>query len=177
MVKNRRLAKSISDAGWSSFGSILSYKASWRGRTLQKVDGFFPSSKLCADCGAKNVNLKLSDREWVCEGCGVVHDRDENAAVNIENESLRMFSEISIDAQGVACALRTQSGCKTPGFHPGASCVEASNKIGFLWFAIDPATMWRGPEAEEGEIKVIDVPSSAHILDFIHAQEEDVNLN
>ena len=131
MVKNRKLAKSISDAGWSSFGNILSYKASWRGRTLQKVDRFFPSSRLCADCGAKNVSLQLSDREWVCTGCGVVHDRDENAAVNIENESLRLFGEGSIDAQGVACALRTQSGCKTSGFHPGAGCVEASNKSDF----------------------------------------------
>jgi putative transposase len=131
MVKNRRLAKSISDAGWSSFGSILAYKSSWRSKTIQKVDRFFPSSKLCSDCGAKNVNLQLSDREWVCVECGVVHDRDENAAVNVEIESLRIFGEGSIEAQGVACALRMQSGCKTPGFHPGASCVEASIKPAF----------------------------------------------
>jgi putative transposase len=59
-------------------------------RELIFVDRFFPSSKTCSCCGWKNNNLKLSDRELVCERCGLVIDRDENAAINIENEGLRL---------------------------------------------------------------------------------------
>jgi len=99
MKKNRSLAKSVSDAGWSQFTSFIRYKADWNRKVVQYIDRFFPSSKLCGDCGAINNNLKLGDREWVCTSCGCVHDRDGNASKNIEAEALRIFS-----AQGVACA-------------------------------------------------------------------------
>ena len=99
MKKNHRLAKSISDAGWSQFVSFLRYKSDWNHKIIQEIDRFFPSSKLCGDCGSVNHELKLDDREWVCTSCGCLHDRDLNASMNIEVEALRVFS-----AQGVACA-------------------------------------------------------------------------
>lgn len=87
MVQNHSLAKSIQDAGWSQFVSFCEYKANWTGGWIEKRDRFFPSSKLCSACGQVNHSLKLSDREWICLGCGTVHDRDHNAATNILNGS------------------------------------------------------------------------------------------
>jgi putative transposase len=85
MLKNHHLAKSIADAGWSQFVSFCEYKAGWTGGQVEKRDRFFASSKLCWACGEPNHHLKLSDREWICFGCGTVHDRDESAAINILN--------------------------------------------------------------------------------------------
>ena len=90
MMKNHKLAKSIQELGLYEMRRQLEYKSEWYGRDLVFVDRFFASSKLCSCCGWKNVNLKLSDREFVCQGCGLVIDRDENAAINIENEGLRL---------------------------------------------------------------------------------------
>lgn len=90
MMKNHKLAKSIQELGLYEMRRQLEYKSEWYGRDLIFVDRFFASSKLCSCCGWKNINLKLSDREFVCEGCGLVIDRDENAAINIENEGLRL---------------------------------------------------------------------------------------
>lgn len=87
MMQNKHLAKSIGDAGWAQFVNFVTYKAAWAGTTIEHVERFFPSSKLCSDCGHKNTKLKLSDREWVCTNCGVVHDRDTNAAINILNQA------------------------------------------------------------------------------------------
>lgn len=95
MVKNRRLSKSISDAGWTKFVSFLDYKAQRSDKKIVKVNRFFPSSKMCFDCGTLHQDLSLRDRSWVCEACGVVHDRDVNASRNILREA---------QAQGVACA-------------------------------------------------------------------------
>jgi putative transposase len=83
MVKNHCLAKSISDVGWSDFVRQLEYKASWYGRTLVKIDKWYPSSKRCFDCGHLLDSLPLDVRSWTCPECGVVHDRDINAAKNI----------------------------------------------------------------------------------------------
>lgn len=83
MVKNHSLAKAISDVGWGEFMRQLEYKANWYGRTLVKIDRFFPSSKTCSGCGQVLDSLSLEVREWVCPGCGVCHDRDLNAAQNI----------------------------------------------------------------------------------------------
>lgn len=83
MVKNHSLAKAIHDVGWSEFVSQLSYKADWYGRTLVKIDRWYPSSKRCFDCGHILDSLTLDVRWWTCPECGVVHDRDINAAKNI----------------------------------------------------------------------------------------------
>ncbi|HET8852605.1 MAG TPA: RNA-guided endonuclease TnpB family protein [Ktedonobacteraceae bacterium] len=83
MVKNRCLAKAISDVGWAEFVRQLEYKAAWYGRTLVKIDKWYPSSKRCFDCGHILDSLTLDVRSWTCPQCGVVHDRDINAAKNI----------------------------------------------------------------------------------------------
>lgn len=83
MVKNRSLARAISDSGWSELVRQLAYKSEWYGRTFKKVDRFYPSSKLCSECGYLRDSLSLSEREWECPDCGAHHDRDHNAAKNI----------------------------------------------------------------------------------------------
>ncbi len=82
MVKNRTLARAISDASWRELRSMLEYKARWYGREVVVVDRWFPFSKLCSACGTLAESMPLSVREWVC-ACGAVHDRDVNAARNI----------------------------------------------------------------------------------------------
>jgi putative transposase len=83
MVHNHSLAQAISDVGWGEFVRQLEYKARWYGRTLVKIDKFYPSSKRCHACGHLLDSLSLEIRHWVCPACGVAHDRDLNAASNI----------------------------------------------------------------------------------------------
>jgi putative transposase len=87
MVKNHNLAKSISDVAWGEFRRQLEYKLNWYGGELSVIGRFEPSSKTCSKCGWIKKDLKLSDRDWVCEHCGEKHDRDINAAKNILNFS------------------------------------------------------------------------------------------
>lgn len=84
MLKNNRLAKSISDASFSMFRSQLEYKCDWYGKEIVVIDRFYPSSKTCSSCGWKKEDLTLSDRIFVCENCGNKIDRDLNAAINIK---------------------------------------------------------------------------------------------
>lgn len=79
-----RLAKSVHDAGWSTFVGMLAYKAARYGRTLVKIGRFEPTSQTCSTCGVKDGPKPLNVREWTCTACGVVHDRDVNAAINIK---------------------------------------------------------------------------------------------
>jgi putative transposase len=83
MLRNRHLSKSISDASWSEFQRQLRYKGEWYGCQVITLDRFYPSSKRCHTCGSLNTALRLSDRIWTCETCGMWHDRDLNAALNI----------------------------------------------------------------------------------------------
>ncbi len=107
MVKNSRLSKAISDVGWSEFVSQLEYKAQWYGRTLVKIDKWYPSSKRCFDCGHLLDSLTLDVREWLCPECGSHHDRDLNAAKNI------LAAGLAVSACGEAIrpgAVKTKPG-------------------------------------------------------------------
>lgn len=97
MMQNDHLAKSIGDAGWAQFVNFVTYKATWAGTEIKHVDRFFPSSKLCHDCGHKQVGLKQHHRSWVCENCGTIHDRDTNAAINILKQATLGVRESNAD--------------------------------------------------------------------------------
>lgn len=88
MLANHCLAQAISDVGFAEFRRQLEYKTAWYGEELLLADRFFPSSRLCRHCGCINAELKLSDREWTCD-CGMVLDRDLNAAINLKNLAVR----------------------------------------------------------------------------------------
>lgn len=83
MLKNRRLARHVADASFAEIRRQLDYKTTWHGGTLVVADRWFASSKTCSECGAVKAKLALSEREYVCEACGTVLDRDVNAAVNL----------------------------------------------------------------------------------------------
>ena len=85
MLKNHKLSKAISNVAFGEIRRQLEYKCKWYGVELVLADRFYPSSKTCSDCGAIYKDLELSDREWACPSCGVVHDRDLNAAINLKN--------------------------------------------------------------------------------------------
>ena len=91
MVRNPNLAKAIADAGWGMFTRFCQYKAERSGKFFVRTERFFSSSKTCSACGQRRAEMPLSVRTWTCEGCGTVHDRDENAATNIGQEADRMW--------------------------------------------------------------------------------------
>jgi putative transposase len=112
MTQNRRLARSIADVGWGEFRRQLVYKTAWYGARLIFIPRFEPTSKMCHVCGAVNKELELSDRQWICQSCGTVHDRDENAAVNIRNKGLEILhteSSSGINAMEWMSDFRTGS--------------------------------------------------------------------
>lgn len=94
MVRNHKLARSISDVSWSRFVSMLKYKSQIYGTEIIKVPKFYASSQLCSCCGYKNPAVKnLAVRQWTCPNCKVVHDRDINAATNIRSKGLEIKYE------------------------------------------------------------------------------------
>ena len=104
----RGFRRSVANAAPGELRRQIAYKALWAGRQLSVVDRFYPSSKTCSDCGAVNRALQLRERSWICPACGAEHDRDFNAAINIEREGLRLVRETvsntpmsgGIDARG-----------------------------------------------------------------------------
>lgn len=106
MLKAKRHSKFIADAGWGELVRQLTYKAAWYGRTLVKVDRFYPSTKTCSACGTTGHMLTLSDREWTCPDCRAVHDRDHNAARNI----LAAGRAVAACGEGVSLGVLRHSG-------------------------------------------------------------------
>jgi len=99
-MKNHKLAKSIADVSFSELVRQIEYKAAWYGRTVIKVDRWFPSSKMCSSCSFVMESLPLSVRNWTCPKCSKKHNRDKNAAINILQEGLR-----TAGIAGIACGL------------------------------------------------------------------------
>jgi putative transposase len=81
----------VSDLAFGTFLNQLKYKLEWLNKKLVKVDKYFPSSQLCSECGYRNTDLLLKTKSWICPNCGVKHNRDHNAAVNIKKEGMRMI--------------------------------------------------------------------------------------
>ncbi|MBO4819257.1 MAG: IS200/IS605 family element transposase accessory protein TnpB [Firmicutes bacterium] len=93
MIRNHHLAKSIQDASWNRFLEMLKYKSLEYGCSIEPMPRFYASSQVCSYCGYKNIKVKdLSVRSWVCPVCGISHDRDVNAAVNILNKTMMLIS-------------------------------------------------------------------------------------
>ena len=90
MLRNHKLAKSISDVSWSNFVYKLQYKADWYEREIIKIDKWYPSSQICSNCGHKDGKKPLNIRKWTCSHCHTNHDRDINASINILTEGLRI---------------------------------------------------------------------------------------
>lgn len=88
MMKNKHLAKAIAEQGFYEFIRQMKYKCEFNGIEFIQVDRFYPSSKTCSECGSIKKDLKLSDREYICEECGCVIDRDKNASINLGNYGL-----------------------------------------------------------------------------------------
>ena len=84
MMQNRYLSRHIADAGWSELVRMLTYKTKWYGSFLVRAPKFYPSSRICSECGVVKAGFELWDRKFVCEACGLIIDRDENAARNLE---------------------------------------------------------------------------------------------
>ena len=103
MLNNHCLARAIADVGMGEFRRQIEYKTLWSGEMLFVADRFFPSSKLCPDCGCINSELKLSDRIWICN-CGAVHDRDLNAACNLKDLAIRTMSSMETSHCGETLA-------------------------------------------------------------------------
>ena len=104
MVKNHKLAKAILDSSWSTFTTMLAYKAEWYGKTLVKIDRWYPSSKTCSGCNhlLTKAELPLSLRSWDCPSCLQTNDRDINASINILNEGLKLATLKTVGATELA---------------------------------------------------------------------------
>ena len=116
MVRNRRLAKAISDCGWGTFRAMLEYKAARTGRHLIVIDRWYPSTKTCSACGYLLASLSLNTRTWQCPSCGTRHDRDHNAAKNV----LAAGRAVAGDTPGHACGADVR--------HSGSSRVQSAVK-------------------------------------------------
>lgn len=137
MLKNHCVSKSIQDASWATFVSFLEYKCGWYGKTLVKIDRFYPSSKTCSNCGFKvdKESMNLDVRDWECPSCGVHHDRDINAAVNVLNKGFADLCGTELEFPGVSkkpgsdesFELQTWRGRKSSAIEPDLD--EVSRRI------------------------------------------------
>ncbi len=115
MSRNTKLARSIHDASWSRFVSMLIYKASWYGNTIVKVPTNYPSSQLCSYCTYQNPLTKdLRVRKWTCPNCGMVHDRDINAAKNILRKGIEILTKDGTHPDSLFMLGSLESSSKKP---------------------------------------------------------------
>ena len=121
MMKNHHLARSIADMGFYELRRQLEYKAAMRGGLVMVADRFYPSSKTCSNCGHKLESLSLSVREWTCPVCGMRHDRDVNAAINLKN--LAVSSTVS------ACGEDGSGSSRKTRVKPASVKQEASSRF------------------------------------------------
>lgn len=122
MVKNRHLARSIADMGFFEFRRQLEYKAAMRGGQIVVADRFYPSSKTCSTCGHKLEELPLSVREWMCPVCATPHDRDVNAAINLQN--------MAVSSTASACGEEGAGRRRKTAVKPASVKQEASSRFG-----------------------------------------------
>ncbi|MFC7759640.1 RNA-guided endonuclease InsQ/TnpB family protein [Catellatospora bangladeshensis] len=124
MIRNRRLARHIADAGWATLRRHLEYKTTWNGGRLITADRWFASSKTCSSCGAVKPKLRLRERTYTCEHCGLRLDRDLNAAINLQQYVARSGWE-TLNGRGadLKSTLVVAGGCETttPHHPPGGS--------------------------------------------------------
>ena len=132
-MQNRKLARSIADISFFEFRRQLQYKSELYGSTVVAADQWYPSSKTCSDCGHKLDKLPLKVREWVCPECGCVHDRDINAAVNIEKYA-RMAVIGPAGSSPVAVCGETGSGLCFGAGETGLGEAEIQRQIGLSTF-------------------------------------------
>jgi putative transposase len=123
MLGNRRLARSIADMGWCEARRQFDYKAGWRGGRVVVADRWYPSSKTCSCCGYRLATLELGVRQWTCPGCGAVHDRDHNAAVNLKN--------MAVSSTASACGGEGAGLVRRRRVKPAPAKQESSSKPGF----------------------------------------------
>jgi putative transposase len=128
LLKNRRLARRLADASLGELRRLLAYKTVWAGAALVEADRFFPSSKICSGCGHVKAKLPLSEREYQCERCGMVVDRDLNAARNLAQL-------VAANVDGVAGSGPETE--KTP--------VDGDRRPGVRWVVLDEAGSRHGP--------------------------------
>jgi putative transposase len=121
MVRNRKLAKAISDVGWGTFTNFLAYKLERKGGKLIEIDRWFPSSKLCSNCFYQMNEMPLDVREWTCPHCGTHHDRDGNAAINIRALGIRMLKAEGSAVSAVGGEVRPKLGRKSKFRHSPVS--------------------------------------------------------
>ncbi len=113
MVKNHKLAKSISDCSWGKFINFCEYKMKRKGGIVIEINRFFPSSKTCNQCLYQLRELDLSVRNWTCPSCNTLHDRDENAAINIRTEGIRTILTLGTSVTASGGKVRPTRGRKS----------------------------------------------------------------
>lgn len=127
MLKAKLMSRSIADAGWGEFVHQLQYKSWWNGRTIVKIDRWYPSTKTCSDCGFIQT-LSLSDRDWVCDNCNTSHDRDVNAAKNILAAGLAVIA-CGEDVRLNALRRSEQSSLKQESVSQGSEILSLNKRV------------------------------------------------